>query len=320
MLVQGILGESGLVTSAHTPGNVPEADGQDSPERSRFEATTSKGSSAQSRKIKCRPVADDRASPPAGALESQDEVQSTRRTDHESREHSQVPASGIDGGEETTLASLDPHLLATPTRTIRQGAHTGMVLDQDGEPRLPSTPIHLGLEKPLESPRGLRYNSSAGRLQKRGATSTKSSSTKQQLLKSTESLSTPSTTRQKLGSRVYIAPTISPLLAMQEAGEVGIRDNIVQLEKQIQALEGELICRFLVSELQEGDDDTIKDLRRLQKEVISKCTQVMRLRQELVHDDPEEVAFDTRPGEKPNTQVSKKQALYDWRLQIQRGY
>ena len=307
----------GLVAGDVTLGDVLESDGQLSSERSRPRSTTPRRFPTPSRKPQSRPVADVRASPPEEALVGDEGLQQFRGTDYALHEDSEVPTSEVECADGATTIVLAPHLPVTPTRTVTQGAITGMGLDQDGEPSLPSTPIHLGLEKPPESPRGLCYHRSAEKLKKRGATSAKSSPLKQQSLISTESPLASNTSTRRLGPRLYIDHTPTPPLIEQEARKLTIRHEIAALEKEIQKLEDEMICQLVVAEMHDASGDAAKEISRRKKQLISKNTQTIRLRQDFKQIEPGDATLPKRLDRESSDQMFTGLALYVWSLEDQ---
>ncbi len=274
--VQGSPGAPGFFADLATQAIALEAHGHVSFAAS-SSPTTRRRNHGPSKKARLAEVEDTRASPPEEAREGGNEAQ---YSDHEARTHNgnAVFRSDVIDGNPTAFT---PQILSTPTRSGTLAAVSGMGLGEDGEPSLPSTPVHLGLEKPPERPKGLLLSSSSKRTKRKGITSAKSSPLKHQVDTTVRSPTGLCPSTEGLGSRTYIANTPRPPLTKTEVSIARMRESLANLEQQLQQIETFLIQQLLLSDWAHIDGESAKEISKLKKEVSSKGVQVIRVRQEL---------------------------------------
>lgn len=158
---------------------------------------------------------------------------------------------------------------------------SGMGQSDDGEPSLPSTPVHLGIEKPPERAKGLLFSSPSRRPRRHGTSSVKSSPLKPQAPVPDLSVARPPHVYTFLGPQTYIPNTPRPLFTAEEVEQRNMRETLARLEKQLQEIEGQLTRHVLVSKWQEGDRRGVKELSKRTKEVLQKSAKIIRSREEL---------------------------------------
>lgn len=239
-----------------------------------------------------------RASPPEGGEEENTGV--FRAPSHEEEimnEDNRVQDAQVErqkdvvlNGADVSLRDIDvagamsalenPQLPFTPSHSRLQGSSSGMVLQEDGEPSLPSTPIHLGLEDPPGSPKGLLFDSPSKRPKRKGNARAKPSPLKPQSADLEQPSWSSGASCPSLGPRVYIAHTPRPPLTAQEAALLGAQERLTKLEKQLQGIEDDLIRNLLVAGW-EGDDGRANErTSKREKEILAKSTNITRLREE----------------------------------------
>ena len=204
---------------------------------------------------------------------------------------------GIYGG---TVAATNQHAPSTPTRPAPTAIIPGMGLGEDGEPSLPSTPVHLGLEKPSEPPKGLFSDQRIKRPRRKDLASPKPSPLKENEISSAAEVPPgPQPLRPALGSRLYIAKTPEPPLDLQESDVMSAKERLSRLEERLQHLEDDLLRQLLNSDWAGPHDKAIKKIPKIpnmEKEVISSSAQVVRLRGEvrqleLIHGNRKDVTY-----------------------------
>ena len=192
--------------------------------------------------------------------------------------HPIIRGGGICGG---TLRATGPQLPSTPTRSGADGTITGMDLGVDGEPSLPSTPIHLGLEKPLVPPKGLLFSNNSKKSKRRDNSSTKSSPLKQHKNAEVQSFISLDTRHSILGPRLHISGTPKPPLAPWQLGIQSLKERLDKLEERLMHHEDNLLRQLLVSRRNDVDRQATKKTSKCQKELLLINTQIIRIRQEI---------------------------------------
>ena len=241
---------------------------------------------------------DARASPPEVANDGYGNAQQHQvENDGLGVDHDAPVSYGIHGG---TVAATSQHAPSTPTRPAPTGIISGMGLGEDGEPSLPSTPVHLGLEKPSEPPKGLLSDQRIKRPRRKDLASPKPSPLKENEISSAAEVPLGSSPpRTALGPRLYIAKTPEPPLDLQELDVMSAKERLSSLEERLQHLENDLLRQLLNSDWAGPHDKAIKKIPkipRMEKEVISSSAQVVRLRDEvrqleLIHGNRKDVTY-----------------------------
>ena len=151
-----------------------------------------------------RALYDPRASLPAAM-----EIDSTPGVANQVSEQEQTPklAEGskkVSGKEVPGLGPGEEEDFESPTipRPLENGTGPGTDYDDDGEPRLPSTPTQLGLEPPPEPPKGILLSSPSRRPKRKTRSSMKPSPLKPRI-SATEEVVVDSQERSSLGPRRY---------------------------------------------------------------------------------------------------------------------
>ena len=166
---------------------------------------------------------------------------------------------------------------STPTRSGASGVASGMSVGDDGEPSLPSTPVHLGVERPPEPPRGLLFRDAIQRPKKTGS---KTSPLKTQLMSHSQPLSMATSSSSGLGLRVYISNTPRPLQTAQDI-VLTLKTRLSRLEHQLRETESALLQGILFSKCKQSDRKGATDVLKREKEAITKSAQLARIRNEL---------------------------------------
>lgn len=310
----GGMTQSGRATSAGpilaTPTIIPKTNGQRLfPPASRQERTPSKGP----RLVVAESA---RASPPEGTRSGESEAQHGPGTAQKSGADDSCSTSNGSYRGSVKLTALGSYLPSTPTNTATGGATSGMSLGEDGEPNLPSTPIHLGLEKPPEPPKGLLSSSDSKGRKRKGATSAKSSPLKYQARAATvEAPLVQNVVKHSLGPRIYISNAPKPPLTAQEASIISMGANLMRLEEQLRQIEDGLIRQLLASEWDKLDGNATVDIAKRTKEVNSKGARVTRLRQELLQAELANSTCNGPPNQESryhtlNGEISKEACLH----------
>ena len=177
--------------------------------------------------------------------------------------------------------SQNSHLPSTPKQREPHVPASGMGIGEDGEPSLPSTPSHLGLEPLWEKSKGLLFSSPIRRSRRKGRSSAKSSP-----LKSLDPLPKNSNQKQKpsiadFGPRRYIENTPNPPPPKEELFLIELQNRLNDLESQLQDIEVKLLQQLLASSWQKhgGKEGEYKAQQR--KEVIQRSARIVQLRDEV---------------------------------------
>lgn len=219
-----------------------------------------------------------RASPPE---EARMEGAAVNGTDGE---HQKMVVDGF--GAETNAISArtlyschDNHLSSTPIRHKLHGS--GMGIGEDGEPSLPSTPTHLGLEPALESPKGLLYSSPKARPKRSRKTDVKSSP-----LKQTDSAPEQPVLPQKhllssLGPPRFLPNTPRPPPTPEEAHVLRLKNRLADLENNLQDIEDLILREMLVSEWHRKESKDTVEQRKRRKNIVQLCSKVYSVTKEV---------------------------------------
>ena len=236
----------------------------------------------------------DRASPPEEARLGEDGVHHVLDAGDQrfgSNDNSLRTASAI---------ASDPHPPATPTNARPTRVASGMSLGEDGEPSLPSTPVHLGIEKPPEAPKGLLFSSSKERRRKKDATGKKSSPLKYRV--NTTDVEAPSARHKAgndlargLGPRLCISNTPAPPPSAHQLRILKMKEDLAKIDKELQQNEDVLICQLIMSNWERLDSQADLDIRRRKKDVKLKCAKVTNLQQDLLQAELTTSATDCCP-------------------------
>jgi len=172
-------------------------------------------------------------------------------------------------------------LLSTPTRTGIVGAPIEQ--DEDGEPRLPSTPSQLGLESPPEKPKGLLFSSPSRRPRRKDKPSTKSSPLKP--VDSGPGPAVPSQDRavSKLGPKIYIESELGPVPSSERTKLLSKEKDLKRLSSQLQNLQDQLTKDLLLSKIVNDDSFRKKRIPLRRKEISEKATNILAIREDIKH-------------------------------------
>lgn len=246
------------------------------------ETQMSRGEHLMPKPILPHAIVDPRASPPEGSVEKDIPLDSQLEEQEAfaSRANQFSNVADADGPLPMTADHQSP---STPIRKAIYGTTSGMGQGEDGEPSLPSTPIHLGLEKPPDPPKGLLFSSPIKRTRRKGTASLKSSPLKP---KDTPDRQIKSSNfwNATLGARSYIDKTPKPPLTAQEVEYASMKERLATLEEQLKALAETMFRKTLVSgwHSDEGvQDRDLREITKMKKEVLANSTKVLRSREEI---------------------------------------
>ena len=176
-----------------------------------------------------------------------------------------------------------PQNPSTPTQRKPWVPTSGMGIGEDGEPSLPSTPSQLGLEPPLEKPKGLHFSTPIRRSRRKRRLNSKSSP-----LKSPNATFEHPNQKQKplivsLGPRRYIANTPRPPRLLEEVRLLELQKKLADVGKQLQEIEDKVLQQLLVSSWQGEGSKEGRYMAKRAKDVIQRSKNVMHLRDEVLH-------------------------------------
>ena len=218
-----------------------------------------------------------RASPPEDARSKGTKDDGTSGGQQQPVAETGIGNSGITLIPDSQISQLP----STPKRREPHVPTSGMGVGEDGEPSLPSTPSHLGLEPLWEKSQGLLFSSPIRRSRRKGRSSTKPSP-----LKSLDPLPKNSNQKQRssiaeLGPRRYIDNTPNPPPRKEEVLLMDLQNRLHNLESQLQDIEVKLLQQILASSWQEhgGKEGEYKAQQR--KEVVQRSTRIVQLRDEV---------------------------------------
>ena len=190
--------------------------------------------------------------------------------------------SHLPGRHVATEAATGERVPLMPTLPTKVGSISGMGLGEDGEPSLPSTPAHLGLEKLPKPPRGLSSRPNSKEHRRRGFASLRSSPLKENGVQpAAEDPLNSHPLGPGLGARVYIAKTPKPPLSPQGLNLANTKERLGRLEEQLQNLEDDLLRQALVSNCVGTIGGVTKNITQIEKETVSISARVIRLRDEV---------------------------------------
>lgn len=178
-------------------------------------------------------------------------------------------------------ANESTHLPSTPTHSGIPGQRSGMGFSEDGEPSLPSTPIHLGLEALAERPKGLLFSSPNRRSKRKETTATKSSPLKPKDAGPSHSLKTSDSVSRSLGPRIYISSVPRPPPTEQQAAQLKLRESLQAMEQQLQDIEDGLMKQTLFLKWYQKDGKETKEISKLKKDVLTRSAKISRFRDEI---------------------------------------
>ena len=171
---------------------------------------------------------------------------------------------------------------STPTQRRSHVLTSGMGIGEDGEPSLPSTPSQLGLEPPLEKPKGLLFSSPSKRPRRKGRSASKTSPLKSPDVPPEHPTQTQKSLAASLGSQRYIANTPKPLPAPEEANLLQMRSRLSDLEKQLQDIEDKVLQQLLSYSWQQERSKDGKDIAKRRKDVVQRSRRIVQLRDEVL--------------------------------------
>ena len=178
-------------------------------------------------------------------------------------------------------ANESTHLPSTPTHGGFPGQRSGMGFSEDGEPSLPSTPIHVRLEAPAERPKGPLFSSPHRRSKRKETTATKSSPLKPNDAGSSRSLKTSNSLPCSLGPRIYISSAPQPPPTEQQAAQLKLRESLRAMEQQLQDIEDRLIKQTLLLKWYQKDGKETKEISKLKKDISTRSVKIARFRDEI---------------------------------------
>ena len=156
-----------------------------------------------------------------------------------------------------------------------------MGFSEDGEPSLPSTPVHLGFEAPAERPKGLLFSSPNRRSKRKETTATKSSPLKPNDAGPSPSLKTSDSVPCNLGPRIYISSIPQPPPTEQQTTQLKLRDNLLAMEQQLQEIGDRLVRQTLVLNWYQKDGKETKEISKLKKDILTRSAKISRFRDEI---------------------------------------
>ena len=183
--------------------------------------------------------------------------------------------NSVPAGTEST------HLPSTPKHGGIPGQRSGMGFSEDGEPSLPSTPVHLGLEAPAERPKGLLFSSPNRRSKRKETTATKSSPLKPNDAGPSHSLKTSDSVPYSLGSRIYISSVPQPPPTEQQAAQLKLRESLLAMEQQLQDIQDRLVRQTLFLDWYQKDGKETKEISKLKKDILTRSAKISRFRDEI---------------------------------------
>ena len=166
-----------------------------------------------------RALYDPRASPPQAATEAESPQDTLERSMGQEQVYSLAEGrESLVGAELINPRSNEraAYELPSTTRLLGIGMSPERERDEDGEPRLPSTPTQLGLEPPPEPPNGLLLSSPRRRPKRRIRTSAKESPLKSRIPATSETV-VDSQKESSLGPRTYYSRIQRPLTNSEAA-------------------------------------------------------------------------------------------------------
>ena len=202
-----------------------------------------------------------------------------------------VSPEALDLIQEPVNGQLGQGLTEAPVRQpllhqIREGPSSPTARrierDDDGEPRLPSTPSQLGLEPPPEPPKGLQSSSPSRRSKRRKRSALESSPLKPREEPFKE-LAPRSRERSSLGSRVYLANGTLPPSDTPQGGLHSKQKELEQLSEQIKVLQMSRVHHaFFYHGTRSGAGLPQSTLAVESKRIVRLAAWIQRLRRELL--------------------------------------
>jgi hypothetical protein len=230
-----------------------------------------------------------RASPPDDEREDGNGVQT--RHEKEARQSAIGQSSTIRAASAPSVPATNRDLRQpiTPTNPGLPRVSSGMGQSGDGEPSLPSTPVHLGIENPPERPKGLLFSSPSRRPRRGGTSSAKSSPLKPHDPASDLPVERQPHIHTKLGPRIYVTKTPRPPPTTEEAEQNKMREMLVGLEQKLLEIEDRLIRQSLVTRWQQADSKEMKGLTKRKKEALQTSAKIVRGREELLQKQNDQI-------------------------------
>lgn len=242
---------------------------------------TPKEDDASSRELRFAITQYLRASPPDGERDTVDGARATQ-VEGDTHDTDRYNDTAPPADAPTVQAEFqNPQQPNTPSNPRVPRTSSGMGQSDDGEPSLPSTPIHLGLERPPERPKGLLFSSPSRRQRREGSSRPKSSPLKPQDPAPDLSISRPPRVYTSLGHRIYLPNMPRPPPRNEETEQYKLQETLAGLEKKLLEIEDSLIRQSLVSRWQQEDGKDMKALTKRKREASQNSTKVSRSREEL---------------------------------------
>ncbi|KAG8529948.1 uncharacterized protein KY384_005429 [Bacidia gigantensis] len=206
-----------------------------------------------------------------GSLNHTDELVALNLNATPSKLPGTIGADGTKRMQELSIA------METPTARHGKNVDRAKEWNDDDEPSLPSTPSQLGLEAPLEKPRGLLFHSPSRRSSRRDRAQIKSSPLKEHASAERVLL--------LLGPRVPLknAPKYAADMPPTETGDHGQSLNL--LRTRLKLLQDELTSGTFLSGCLTPDSTGRKKLAKQRRAVAQDAREIKRLRNLRSRDD-----------------------------------
>ena len=227
------------------------------------------------------PIPNSRVSLPA---EARGQGNGVHVTDSEGQPPLLLPA--ITGVQVSTIndalpASESPHLPSTPTHRNNAGQRSGMGFSEDGEPSLPSTPVHLGLEAPADRPKGLLFSSPNRKSKRKEKSAPRSSPLKPSNNGPTPFAKTSKSVPSSLGPPIYISSIPQPPPTEQDATQLRLKESLMAMEQRLLDIEDRLIRQTLLLKWHQEDGKETREISKLQKDILTRRAKLSRFRGEI---------------------------------------
>ena len=203
------------------------------------------------------------------------------------------------------------HPPSTPKHKALAGTILGMGQREDGEPSLPLTPVHLGLENPAEPPKGLLFSSPTLRTKLPRSPSAKSSPLKPLPTPSAGLLLDKSPISHGLGSQEYFISIARPPPTDRELTLLKMRESLALSEKQLLETEVILIRQVLVSGWQSKNERFNRAISRRGKDAAAKSYRVIQSREAIQQAECTGNTTQDRTSIESNPEHPDRQDLYD---------
>ena len=156
-----------------------------------------------------------------------------------------------------------------------------MSFSEDGQPSLPSTPVHLGLEAPVERPKGLLFNNPNRKSKRKETTATKSSPLKPNDTGPSPSVKTSKSVPSSFGPRIYISSIPQPPPTEKEAAQLRLKESLIAMEQQLQDIEDRLIRQTLFLIWHQEDGKETREISKLKNDILTRSAKISRFRGEI---------------------------------------